>query len=99
MKRVIFHAKAKAEFRAAIVYYEGQRPGLGREFREAVEAAVDRIRRTPEVFAPYGDQGARKCLVGRFPYTIFYVELETAIWIAAVAHQRRQPGYWAERNP
>jgi toxin ParE1/3/4 len=96
---VIFHAEAKAELRAATRYYEEQRKGLGREFRTAVEAAIERIQRTPQAFPPYGDEGARKCLVGRFPYTIFYVELEDSIWIAAVAHQRRRPGYWAGRSP
>ena len=99
MKPVIFHAEAEAEFRAAIAYYEQQRAGLGGEFRAAVEAAVEEIRRTPQAFAPHGNQGARKRLVRRFPYTIFYVELDEAIWVAAVAHQRRRPGYWASRSP
>jgi toxin ParE1/3/4 len=99
VKPVIFHAEAEQEFRAAVVYYETQRPGLGYEFRTAVEEAVERIQRFPQAFSPYGDQGARKCVLGRFPYTIFYVELEERIWIAAVAHQRRRPGYWVGRTP
>jgi toxin ParE1/3/4 len=41
----------------------------------------------------------RKCFVRRFPYTIFYLELAEQIWIAAVAHQRRRPGYWRNRMP
>jgi hypothetical protein len=41
----------------------------------------------------------RKCFVRRFSYTIFYLELAEQIWIAAVAHQRRRPGYWRNRMP
>jgi hypothetical protein len=32
-------------------------------------------------------------------YTIYYVELDQTIWIAAVAHQKRRPGYWSDRSP
>jgi toxin ParE1/3/4 len=99
VKPVFFHAEAEAEFRAAVAFYEGQRAGLGREFRESIEAAVERIRKTPEAFAPHGDQGVRKCLIGRFPYTVFYLEQEASLWIVAVAHQRRRPGYWSGRTP
>jgi hypothetical protein len=41
----------------------------------------------------------RKHRLRRFPYTIHYAVLHDAIWIAAVAHQRRRPGYWAVRRP
>jgi hypothetical protein len=30
---------------------------------------------------------------------VYYVELDDAIWIAAVAHQKRRPGYWTRRKP
>jgi toxin ParE1/3/4 len=41
----------------------------------------------------------RKSSVRRFPYVVFYLDLEEYIWIAAVAHQRRRPGYWVYRTP
>jgi len=99
VKPVIFHRQAKAEMRAAIAYYDGEREGLGAEFQEAVETAIDQIRQMPQGFSPHGDEGMRKHIVRRFPYTIFYLELEDFIWIAAVANQRRRPGYWANRIP
>lgn len=99
MKPVIFHAGAELDLRAAAAYYERERKGLGRELREEVEAAVGRIRRSPRLFPRHDQFGTRKCLVRRFPYTIFFVELEDQIWIAAVAHQKREPGYWSGRRP
>lgn len=99
MKPVIVHPEAEAEFRAAVGHYDEQRAGLGGEFRAEVEAAVERIRGNPSAFAPHGEEGARKCVLRRFPYTVFFVELEQTLWVAAIAHQRRRPGFWAERRP
>jgi toxin ParE1/3/4 len=99
VKPIIFHREAEAEMIAAIAYYDGQRDGLGDDFQDEVEKAAARIRRTPRAFSPYGDEGLRKRVLRRFPKTIFYLELEDCIWIAAVAHQIRRPGYWGNRTP
>jgi toxin ParE1/3/4 len=79
VKPVTVHSEAEAEFRAAITYYEQQRQGLGGEFRVAVQRAIEQVRRSPQAFPPHGDQGVRKCLVRRFPYTVFFLELEELI--------------------
>ena len=97
MKPLTSHPAVDGEVLAAA--YEGQRNGLGREFREEFDAALDRIRRMPGVSATIDDQGTRKHRLRRFPYTIFYVEFPDVIWIVAVSHQRRRPGYWAGRDP
>jgi toxin ParE1/3/4 len=48
----------------------------------------------PEVI----DRQPRKRHLARFPYTIHYAEIDDMIWIAAVAHQKRWPGYWSKRK-
>lgn len=99
MKPVIFHSEAETELRLAVSYYERQRAGLGRELRQEIEAAVARIRENPMGFTPYDEAGTRKCLIHRFPYTIFFTELKDYLWIAAIAHQKRRPEYWSRRRP
>lgn len=99
MRAVTFDSEADAEFRAAASYYEGQRAGLGDDFADEVEQAVQRIAQAPQAFPFHGSSGLRKCILRRFPYTIFFQELQDRIWIAAVAHQRRRPGYWSHRQP
>jgi toxin ParE1/3/4 len=96
---VVFHPDAETELRAAIAYYESRRVGLGDEFRSEIEAAVRRIQQNPAAYPTYNVQGTRKCVVRRFPYTLFFTEFESTLWIAAVAHSRRRPGYWASRAP
>ncbi len=99
MKPLTLHPEAVVEVQEAVTYYESQRPGLGREFREDLEGAFSRIRQFPGVPAPINGQGTRKIRFQRFPYTVYYVELEQVIGIAAVAHQRRRPRYWRDRGP
>jgi plasmid stabilization system protein ParE len=99
MKPVIFDSEAEAEFKASAAYYESQRAGLGDEFAVEVEAGLQRIAQMPQALPRHGSSQLRKCILKRFPFTIFFLELEDRIWIAAVAHQRRRPNYWAHRQP
>jgi plasmid stabilization system protein ParE len=98
MKPAEFHPLARREVEDAAAHYEGERPGLGREFREEFEAALTRVRENPSAYSP--EQGEfRACPLRRFSYTIFYADLADHVWVAAVAHQSRRPGYWARRKP
>ena len=93
--------EAAAELEAAAVWYDHQRPGLGAEFLEAVDAALDRIVRwphaAPRVPGVSADVPARKAPVTRFPYHVAYLEVPDAIRILAFAHDRREPAYWHSR--
>jgi toxin ParE1/3/4 len=97
VKSIIIHPEARAELKAAAAYYEGKRKGLGREFREDVDDALARIAGNPKVFLVV-EKIYRRCLLQRFPYTMFFQEHDDVIEVLAVAHQRRQPGYWLGRS-
>jgi hypothetical protein len=32
-----------------------------------------------------------------FPYSVVYLEQLDCVWIVAVMHAKRKPGYWRER--
>lgn len=51
--------------------YEARRLGFGYEFREAVDAAVARIAENPRAY-PDRYRGARRALMRRFPYILWY---------------------------
>lgn len=99
MKAVIFHREAEEELQAAVLFYEERRDGLGAELTAEVERAVAQISQRPRSCPAHGTEGYRKCHLDRFPFTIFFVEQDQHIWIAAVAHQKRRPGYWMSRRP
>jgi toxin ParE1/3/4 len=98
VKEVLFQKDAKAELAEAVDFYEQRRAGLGLEFQDEVEAAVKLIRQHPHRFGIYQQSQFRKCVMQRFPYLVFYWEREDAIWIMAVAHAKRKPGYWLGRQ-
>ncbi len=93
--------EASAELEDAAVWYNGQRPGLGVEFVEAVDAALEQIARWPHIGrvvpgVPH-DVPVRRVPIERFPYHIAYLEWTGVIRILAFAHDRRRPGYWFSR--
>ncbi len=98
MKPTEFHPDAAEEARQAAAHYEGIRVELGTDFQAELNAALARIRDNPLLYA--AESGAiRVCPLRRFPYSIFYEDRDDRIWVAAVGHHRRRPGYWAHRRP
>ena len=98
MKPVVVHSAASAELDEAIGFYESRASGLGLDLQTTVEKAVEAIRRHPESWPRHKNTVFRKFFVERFPFTVFYLELADCIWIVAVAHCSRRPGYWHRRN-
>jgi hypothetical protein len=97
MKPVTFHPGAAEEASDAAALYEDIRPGLGQDFRGELGAALVRNQLNPQLYAV--ESGSiRLCPLHRFPYSVIFEELPDRIWVAAVAHQSRRPGYWARRR-
>ena len=71
--------------------YEAQRPGLGHEFRDAVDVAIARIAENPLAYADRY-HGARRALVRRFPYVLWYRALADRVILLACVHGKHDPG-------
>lgn len=83
--------------REAALFYEDCRDGLGHEFLDAVESAFDQIRKNPTLWRIL--KGSfRRYLVHQFPYGVIYAVEGKTIFIAAVMHLKRKPGYWESRT-
>jgi plasmid stabilization system protein ParE len=98
VKPIVFHPDAAQEARDAAAYYEGLRAGLGDDCRAELEAALARIQQNPRLY-PAVSGAIRICPLHRFPFSVYYEELTDRIWVVAIAHQSRRPGYWARRRP
>ena len=94
--QVVYHPEAAREAIAESRYYEERVSGLGAAFIDAVEFAVRRIVENPLRFTP-GPRGTRFCRLGRFPHRLVYREEGEMIRVYAIAHPKREPGYWAKR--
>jgi plasmid stabilization system protein ParE len=93
-----FHPSAQDEVDEAAALYEAQGAVVGADFRAELEAALVRIARDPFLYAVELGE-FRACPLKGFPYTLFFIALEGRVWVAAMAHQSRRPGYWARRQP
>jgi toxin ParE1/3/4 len=96
VKPIVYLPRARDDLRQIVRYYERQRGDLGKDFRDAVKAAGQVIRRTPQAFAYDDTTETRKYVMRRFPYLIHFVEKDTEVTVVAIAHQRRRPGFWVE---
>jgi hypothetical protein len=64
---------------------------------EAVKQIGARPFSFPRLHGVPDDLLVRRALVHRFPFALVFIETPNALRIIAVAHVRRQPGYWLER--
>ena len=94
--KAIFHPEAHEEMIESARFYEGKWEGFGSDFLAAVEETTHRIEQFPEA-GPIVRANVRQRLVSGFPFTILYEIQPDRIFIAAVMHQHRRPGYWRKR--
>ena len=96
MRSVEFHPDAEDEFISAARFYEDQTTGLGLDFIRTVQATYERLLEFPRSGTPFGRR-LRRVLVPKFPYGLLYRVEPDRIYIVAVTHLRRRPGYWRHR--
>ncbi len=92
MKRgFVLRRIAEKEFDDSIAHYEGEREGLGREFRAAIEQYFQRIADNPEWFPKVRGEVRRAVVLRRFPFVIHFLIEAERIVILSVFHTSREP--------
>ncbi|MBN1362814.1 MAG: type II toxin-antitoxin system RelE/ParE family toxin [Sedimentisphaerales bacterium] len=91
-----FHPEAEEEFLRAIDYYERREKDLGLDFAIEVHAAIDRAAALPNAW-PVVEGDIRRCQTQRFPYGVLYTQEPDGLFVLAVMHLHREPGYWRHR--
>jgi len=92
-----FHPDAEEEFLQATEYYEACTGGLGYDFALEVFMTIQNILQYPKAW-PILIEGIHRCQTRRFPYGVIYSIQEDQIYILAIMHLHREPGYWKKRN-
>jgi plasmid stabilization system protein ParE len=77
-------------------WYDRERAGLGAEFANAAFDAFDEIAERPSSF-PIVHKGARRALMKRFPYAIYFRADAQLVTIQIVVHTSRSPRIWKRR--
>jgi plasmid stabilization system protein ParE len=98
LRNLIILPEAEQDVSQTYIWYEAQEPGLGEEFLRCIDACIQFIRRSPEMYQVIYEN-YRRAVVRRFPYVIFYEQSEAAIIVYAVLHCSQNPKKWRNRLP
>ena len=88
--------EAQQDLEEAYGWFEDCRIGLGEDFLTCVDACVQNICRTPELY-PKFHEDYRRALVRRFPYAVFYEFTGGKITIYSIFHTSQNPQKWRLR--
>ena len=95
------HPAAVEELDAAVRWHEDERPGHGAMLYEAVRKRVAQASRFPGSGAPIvgfcEKYDVRSYRVRDFRYRVITAVVSGTPVVIAVAHMRREPGYWRDR--
>lgn len=100
--RVALHPEARAELRAAAIWYDERLPRLGDDLIAEVSSMLDEIAVRPSSFPVWPGTPAvpsciRRAVLGRFPYAIAFELHPDHALVLAVTHTKRRPLYWLAR--
>ena len=94
---VRFHPEAQDEYDAALIWYRARSARAARRFEIEIESVLGQIGANPDFFPMYDDEH-RFALLRRYPYSIVFQTRHECVYIIAVAHSSRSPGYWEDRE-
>ena len=98
MPQLLFHPDTTVEIKSSFDWYQEQVKGLGYEFVQELEDAFNSIQALPQTWPKMG-QHHRRFILSRFPYSVIYKNVdEKIIYVVAIMHNHRKPGYWNDRN-
>ena len=95
MKHVL-HPLADAELTEAFTYYCGIDPELGQRFLHEMGRLMREACAQPQRVRRF-DPPARRHFGTWFPYAVIYLDQPDRVWIVAIMHMKRRPGYWRDR--
>jgi plasmid stabilization system protein ParE len=87
---------ADQEVDDAVEWYEQKSNDASRRFLNELDHAV-RLAKTYPLLAKQIEPEVRRFLFISYPYALIYGIDKDTIVIIAVAHQQREPRYWADR--
>lgn len=95
--RLEIDSSAIEDLKESISYYE-YTAQKGAEFEVEFEDTIDRILENPLHYQVLDEKGYRRCIFSVFPYGVFFKVMDDYIYIIAVAHHKRKPRFWKNRE-
>ena len=96
MADVAITSAAERDFTDSLCWYAERSQRAAEGFEAEFDRTLASIGADPQRF-PHCDQRHRFCLMRRYPFQVIYREQADQVVIVAVAHAKREPGYWSNR--
>ncbi|WP_081622870.1 type II toxin-antitoxin system RelE/ParE family toxin [Marinobacter gelidimuriae] len=97
MLDIEFHPDVTKEIKSSYQWYQNQTDGLGQDYLSELESSFQTVRELPNTW-PKFQKGFRRFLLSKFPFSVIYQSNENTVFVVAVMHNSRQPGYWNDRS-
>ncbi len=100
MKPLRIVETAEVEFREATEWYRRREPRVAGRFVAEARNTLGLIERYPQIgsIVPgVEDHDVRRLPIHTFPYHVVFADLGDRLEVVAFAHNRRRPGYFANR--
>jgi toxin ParE1/3/4 len=94
---IILRKQAHQDIIESVIWYEGQRQGLGAEFYAEVSKIVVKVSVNPEMFEVKYRGHVRWAKTNRFPYIVVYIIENKTVVILGVISTYRSPKIWKKR--
>jgi len=70
---------------------------LGKNLIEGLESAYEAIAELPRTWLKF-TKNCRRFLLRKFPFSVIYQVSNNSIFVLAIMHYSRKPGYWEGRT-
>lgn len=96
MKRAVFHPEASQDYPDAIEYHAAISMEPAARFDSEIQRLVGEICLDPQWFLRIRPP-VQRAISHEFPYSVVHPDQPDRVWIVAVMHAKRRPGYWIRR--
>lgn len=93
---LLISREASGDIAEALAGLRDISPSLSERFKQELERVYSYITDYPEIY-PLVYKNFRRGLLRKFPYSVFYVIMESAILVVGVVHQARDESTWKRR--
>jgi plasmid stabilization system protein ParE len=94
---LVLRREAEADILEAFRWYESKHPGLGHAFVDVVDGAFERLAEAPSS-CPVAYRDLRRLVLRRFPYVVYFRQVEDMVQVFGVIHGRRELRVLRERS-
>lgn len=95
--RYWLHPEAAEEHKKQVAHYEEIQAGLGRRYHTEFQNVLAQVCTSPDRSRVVCAPDIRRAMFKVFHFDLVYREVGGSVQVLAIAHHRRQPGYWMAR--